>query len=120
MISKYSTIKGTVLAGQNKGDETGARTANLALELAKGLKKGLYSCDVLLNKKNYDGLLFYGHNSLSKKNCLEIHILNFNKDIYGKKLEIIIKKFLRPPKKFKKIENLRKQIEHDINSTAKN
>ncbi|EKD43471.1 MAG: multifunctional FAD synthetase/riboflavin kinase/tRNA-specific 2-thiouridylase [uncultured bacterium] len=107
-------ITGTVLLGQNKGTLTGARTANLDTILAKDLNKGLYSCKVILDKNEYAGLLFFGHNSLSDKDCLEVHILNFDKDIYGKQINIVINKFLRPEIKFDNIDDLKKQIKKDL------
>ena len=109
-------ITGVVLSGQNKGEQTGARTANLDITLAKDLNKGLYSCDIFLNNKNYSGLLYYGYNSLSQQDCLEAHILNFKEDIYGQEIKIKIKKFIRPEIKFKNIEELKKQIKQDLSS----
>lgn len=109
-------ISGTVLPGQKRSDETGAATANLDLALAKNLPKGLYLCTVILNKKKYTGLLYYGHNSLSKKDCLEVHILNFSQDIYGQEIKVTTKKFIRPEKKFATAQELREQIKKDLDS----
>ena len=121
MINKNQTqtISGIVVMGQNKGPQTGAHTANLDLSLVKNLSRGLYSCSVELHDKTYLGLLYYGHNSLSQKDCLEVHILNFYQDIYGQKIEVAIKKFLRPEKKFNSIEELKKQIKKDLEMIKK-
>ena len=109
-------ITGLVLPGQNKGDQTGARTANLDIALAKDLDKGLYSCDIILNNQNYSGLLYYGYNSLSQQDCLEAHIFDFSSDIYGQEITVTTKKFIRPEIRFKNIEELKKQIKIDLSS----
>ena len=84
-LNKTKIISGIVLTGNNNGEKVGARTANLDIGLAKNLNKGLYSCKVDLNGVFYRGLLYYGINSLTNKDCLEIHILEFNEGLYGKK-----------------------------------
>jgi riboflavin kinase/FMN adenylyltransferase len=113
------TITGLVMSGQNKGGQTGARTANLNPILAKHFTKGLYACDIKWQNHQYKGLLFFGQNSLSKKDCLEVHILNFSQDLYGQEIEVTIKKFLRPEIRFKNIEDLKKQIKTDIKLASK-
>lgn len=83
-LNKTKIINGIVLAGSNQGEKTGARTANLDVNLAKDLSPGLYSCRVDLNGMSYRGLLYYGFNSLTNKDCLEIHILEFNGNLLAK------------------------------------
>ncbi len=107
-------IHGQVLPGQNLGGQTGAHTANLDLSLAKNLPKGLYSCIVKVQNKNYPGLLYYGYNSLKQKDCLEVHILNFSQDIYREEIIVTINKFLRPEIKFDNLKELKRQIKKDL------
>jgi len=118
-LSLQQTITGIVKAGQNKGKLTGLHTANLDVGLAGDLKKGLYTCNVIVAtgldlSSQKQGLIYYGHNSVSKKDCLEVHILNFNDDIYGKKITVKIKKHLRGEIKFDSIEELKKQLKDDL------
>jgi len=113
-LNKTKVISGTVLPGNNNGEKIGARTANLDISLAKDLPKGLYSCKVDLDGKFYRGLLYYGINSLTNKDCLEIHILEFNGDIYGKNITASTERYLRFPKKFKSVEKLSEQIKKDL------
>ncbi|MEK7089170.1 MAG: EamA family transporter [Patescibacteria group bacterium] len=116
-LNKTKIISGIVLTGNNNGEKTGARTANLDIDLAKDLNKGLYSCKVDLNGVFYRGLLYYGINSLTNKDCLEIHILEFNGDIYGKKITASTERYLRFPKKFKSVEKLSEQIKRDLSQS---
>jgi drug/metabolite transporter (DMT)-like permease len=116
-LNKTKIISGIVLAGNNNGEKVGARTANLDINLAKDLAKGLYSCKVDLDSIFYRGLLYYGFNSLTNKDCLEIHILEFNGDIYGKNITISTERYLRFPKKFKSVEKLSEQIKKDLSQS---
>ncbi len=113
-LNKTKVISGIVLPGNNNGEKTGARTANLDISLAKDLDKGLYSCKVDLDGTSYRGLMYYGINSLTNKDCLEIHILDFNGDIYGKNIRVTTERYLRFPKKFKTVEALSTQIKKDL------
>ncbi|MEI8174430.1 MAG: EamA family transporter [bacterium] len=113
-LNKTQVISGTVLTGSNNGTKVGARTANLDIGLAKNLAKGLYSCKVNLNDIYYRGLMYYGFNSLTNKDCLEVHILEFNGDLYGKNITVTTERYLRFPKKFKSVEKLSEQIKKDL------
>ena len=113
-LNKTTIINGIVLPGNNNGEKTGARTANLDVNLAKDLARGLYSCKVDLGGMSYRGLLYYGFNSLTNKDCLEVHILDFNGDLYGKNISVATERYLRFPKKFKSVEKLSEQIKKDL------
>lgn len=108
------TITGQVLPGLNQGKKIGAQTANLDIALAKKIPTGLYTAVVKIGKEKFSGLLYYGYNSLSHRDCLEVHILNFCQNIYGKKLTVTTQYFLRPAKKFKTKKALIAQIQKDL------
>ena len=55
-----------------------------------------------------------------KHPILEIHIFNFNEEIYGKKIKVSFIHFIRSEKKFESIEKLKDQIIKDINSVKNN
>ncbi|MFA5791553.1 MAG: EamA family transporter [Candidatus Paceibacterota bacterium] len=116
-LNKTNVISGIVLAGNNNGEKVGARTANLDINLAKNLSKGLYSCKVDLDGIFYRGLLYYGINSLTNKDCLEVHILEFNGDLYNKQITVNTERYLRFPKKFKSVEKLSEQIKKDLSQS---
>jgi len=113
-LNRPRTIRGVVKNGQNQGEKLGAATANLDISLAKNLPLGLYTADIKFDGKIFEGLLYYGYNSVSKKDCLEVHIFNFTENIYNKEIEVTTKTFLRLPKKFDDIEKLKKQIKRDL------
>ena len=113
-LNKTYTISGKVFPGHHNGDKTGARTANLDIILAKDLPKGLYSCKVEFNGNSYRGLMYYGINSLTNADCLEVHILEFNGNIYGENITVNTERYLRFPKKFKNVQELGAQIKKDL------
>ncbi|MSU74976.1 MAG: EamA/RhaT family transporter [Candidatus Magasanikbacteria bacterium] len=113
-LSRSRTIVGKVQTGHGQGDKIGARTANLDLALAKNLPKGLYTCAVIVDSKEYRGLLYYGINMLSNKDCLEVHLLNFSGDLYGKEIKVMTEQYVRFPKKFASIGELTKQVSKDL------
>jgi FAD synthase len=50
---------------------------------------------------------------------LEVHILDFQEDLYGKEISIDFVRFLRPEIKFSEIKELQKQIDNDIKEARK-
>ncbi len=113
-LVKSHHITGTVIEGKNKGKEVDMQTANLLTTRAGKLPKGLYTCAVTWEGHSYQGLLYYGYNSLSGEDCLETHILNFSGDIYGKNIKVKTDKYLRLPKKFKNIKDLMERTKKDL------
>lgn len=114
MLNRPRTITGMVEAGLGQGKNLGTKTANLNISLAKKLPKGLYTCEIIVEDKTYSGLLYYGYNSISQKDCLEVHMFDFDNDIYGQKITVTTGRYLRLPKKFKDPKNLMAQIQKDI------
>jgi len=113
-LVKPHKISGTVIKGLGQGEKTGMHTANLLLTHAKKLVKGLYTCQVKFENQTYEGLLYYGYNSLTKKDCLEVHLIGFSGDLYNKNITVITDKYLRLPKKFNNVELLKKRIQKDV------
>ena len=105
--------------GHNKGSSVGARTANLDLPLAGELPKGLYLAQVIFERNVCPGLLYYGYNILTKEDCLEVHLLDFNGDLYGKKITVTTERYVRPPKKFTSLEELAAGVKKDLELVKK-
>lgn len=113
-LNRPHVISGTVIMGDGQGSKIGTRTANLHTAHAGGLIKGIYTCSAQLPEGAFSGLLFYGYNSLAKKDTLEIHLLNYNGDLYNKQITVTTDKFLRLPKTFSSTEDLIDQIKKDL------
>ena len=115
MLGYNFSVSGEIVKGNQIGRTIGFATANI--QYPKDLIKlpfGVYSVDT-----NYGtGIANFGIRPTINGAfpVLEVHILNFDDDIYGKALNVSFKKMLRKEQKFKSLEDLKCQIQKDINS----
>lgn len=116
MLGHNFSIKGKIVEGQKLGRKLGFRTANLLYPAEiVDIPFGVYE----VNTKYGKGITNFGIRptvSNSQKAVAETHILNFDKNIYGETLEVEFIKMLRKEQKFNSIEELKQQIQQDINS----
>ena len=106
-------IKRRVTKGEGRGSKIGFPTANLKGTENLCLKEGVYA---VLVEGRYPGVANYGERPTfgGGKRVLEVHIPGFKGDLKGKTLKVEFLKFLREEKKFPSVEDLKKQIEKDI------
>lgn len=117
LLGRPYSIEGIVIHGDKVGRTLGMPTANLDLETYVLPPNGVYYVDVLYEGKLYPGALNIGYNptiNYSVKKRVEVYILDFNETIYGKKLEIFFRLYLRPEQQFKSKEALIAQLQKDI------
>tara|TARA_B100000965_G_scaffold217414_1_gene181988 strand:- start:264 stop:1157 length:894 start_codon:yes stop_codon:yes gene_type:complete len=123
-LGYYFSLSGKVIQGNQKGKLIGFPTANLEINDNLQIpKNGVYEVDVHLNGQDYKGIMNIGYKptvSQEKKLSLEVHILNFNSDIYDSYITVSFKSFIRDEKKFNDINELKQQISIDIESINKN
>lgn len=124
LMGRYYNITGTVSHGSKLGRTFGVRTANIELtEEYQMIKKGVYVVYVYVDKKKYLGVCNIGTNptvNTVDKMRLEVHILSFDEEIYGKEISIDIIYRIRDELYFDSIDKLIKQIEDDIKFTKDN
>lgn len=109
-------MEGNIIKGKQIGRQLGFPTINL--DYSKNFiipKSGVYFTIVVYNNKFYKGITNIGYNPTvkSKKLNIETHILNFNEDIYGKRIRLYFLNRLRDEKKFESLEELSLTIEKD-------
>jgi riboflavin kinase/FMN adenylyltransferase len=109
-------IRGTVVHGRKKGRELGFPTANLDTQSGL-LENGVYGTYVLVKGNEYWGIMNIGvkptfGSSLAKS--IEVHLLDFNDEIYDEKIECHILFKIREERRFSSIEGLKQQIKEDI------
>lgn len=120
MVTNFEiTFKGTVIHGDKYGTKIGFPTINIDRRnfnsLKEKIKFGIYSGEVLLNRKVYKAGIIIG--PIDKKGLpkLEAHLLNYKGNAYGKIVVFKLEKFLRKYKVFKTEQELINQIKQDIN-----
>lgn len=110
-------IEGRVIKGEQRGNQLGFHTANIPLKDHIRPAFGVYIAKVRIENEATcrNAVINIGKRPTFGKNSelMEVHLLDFNKDLYGKKLRVQLIKHLRPEKKFSGIEELREQIKKD-------
>jgi len=113
-LGYYFMLTGEVVKGKNLGEKIGYPTANLSIKETYKLlpKTGSYVVKAELENKTVYGMMNIGYNPTvkGKTQTIEIHFFNFNKDLYGKKIQIDVLKFLRDEQKFNSVEDLKSQL----------
>ena len=105
------------MPGRGAGRGIGFPTANID---ATGLQlppDGVYSARVRIGDKSFRGILNLGLRptvSHDAKRVLEVHLFDFDGDLYGMDLEVEFLRYVRPEKKFASVDELRAQIARDI------
>lgn len=110
--------KGIVLKGSKLGRKIGFPTLNLdPTILPKELREGVYATWILFKEKTYPSALYLGPRLVlgDKKRVLEIYVIGFDQDLYGKTIAFQIKDFIRPVRNFSSLPALKKQLGKDVN-----
>jgi len=116
------TIKGRVMQGQQLARTFGAPTANIKITKYNTPLHGVYAVSVKTAAGEYlEGVANIGKRPTVSgvKPVLEVHIFDFSGDIYGQKLLVEFKQFLRAEQKFADLDQLKQAILNDI-EVAKN
>jgi len=118
MLGYNYFLEETVVEGKKLGRQLGFKTANLIYpDDLVNIGRGVYKVKVEHNGYAYDGIANYGLRptvETAEKSALEVHILDFDQDIYGEKIKVTFLKKIREEKKFNSLEELKLQINKDI------
>ena len=111
-------IKSEILHGRKLGRTIGIPTINMILPPDKLLPpNGVYVTEVLVGGKTYMGVTNIGCKptvSDEKIVGVETYIDDFTQDVYGEKIVVSFIQFIRPEQKFDSVEELRRQMQLDI------
>jgi len=123
LLGRPVSVLGTVKRGTALGRILGFPTANINPHHEVIPPEGVYAVRIILGKDKLKGACYIGKrptlNLPDKKTGVEVYILNFNKNIYGKYLEIQFVKKIRRDKRFPSLSALKSQIQKDIISARK-
>ena len=117
LLGRFWEIEGIIKRGERRGRKIGFPTCNLDLKNYITPKPGVYSSKVIVDKKiKKKGIVNIGYRPTFGKNrlMLEVHIFGLKKNLYDKRIKVMLIKFIRKEKKFKNIVQLKKQIKKDI------
>lgn len=123
MLGRPYQIRGTVTPGRNRGGRLlGCPTANIKLTDELCPKTGVYAVTVEVNgqadKKIYDGVANIGYSPTfeDRQFTVEVHILGFSGDLYGRPIRVNFHERIRHEKRFSSIDALSVQIKEDISA----
>jgi riboflavin kinase/FMN adenylyltransferase len=111
-------IFGTVVHGLGKGAQFGFPTVNIELiDKELQIDNGVYAVTVSVNNQWYNGMLYVGTRPTLNlhERSIEIHILDFNEDIYHQQIIFQILHKIRDEMKFSSTEELILQLHQDRN-----
>ena len=116
MLGYEWTMEGEVIHGDKRAREMNFSTANMLPHHQIYPMKGVYAVNIVINQNKFNGIANFGERPTvdGNKLLLEVHIFNFNEDIYGKHLTVEFLTFIRGEKKFDNFSLLVEQIKKDI------
>lgn len=118
MLGYRFFLKGVVIHGLENGRKIGFPTANMECDEHIVLPKtGVYQTMTRIGNEYYRSMTNIGnHPTVSEleKEIIETHLIDFSKDIYGKEIEVIFLKYLRPQTKFMDLKELKNQLHIDL------
>jgi riboflavin kinase/FMN adenylyltransferase len=111
------SLHGRVVPGARRGVKLGFPTANLDIDLEQALPAdGVYISQARIDDQAYSSVTNIGKRPTfgSNERMVEVYLLDYHSDLYGRELEIDIIERLRGEKKFDTTQKLKKQIAQDV------
>mgnify|MGYP001444697340 FL=1 len=114
---------GIVVEGKRLGRELGFPTLNIEVNNEHKIlpKDGVYAVKVQIQGQHFKGMMNIGQNPTVQNNTeqekkLEVHIFDFDKEVYGAEVKVFFQKFVRDEKTFSNLEELKSQLIQDEKS----
>ena len=122
-LGREFSLIGTVIEGKKLGRSLGFPTANLLLDQDTFIPNfGVYAGTINIDNEIFNAIVNIGINPTVDNQStvkIEAHIFDFSSDIYDKKVELSLNKFIRNEIKFNNIDELKIQIAEDIKTAKK-
>lgn len=119
LLGRPYSLEGVVQEGHQLGRTIGFPTANIIYPEKKiQIPFGVYSVSVEIDGENLNGILNFGIKptvGVDNLPLLEVHIFNFNMNVYNKPIKINLLKWIGEERKFSSLDELKLQIEKDLN-----
>ena len=117
MLGRNYQVRGIVVTGRDRGGKLlGIPTANINLHDELCPKTGIYAVTVECHGVQHNGVANIGYSPTFEEHefTVEVHLLDFNADIYDEKIRVDFIQRIRDEKKFSNISDLIEQIKEDI------
>ncbi|MFC2013703.1 bifunctional riboflavin kinase/FAD synthetase [Chloroflexota bacterium] len=117
LVGRPFSLHGRVISGVGRGIKLGFPTANLGINHRQALPaEGVYATWAYIDDKAYQSMTNIGKRPTfgGIEHTIEVYVLDYHDDLYGRELKIDIIERLRSEKKFDTEEELKKQIAEDI------
>ena len=121
MLGWWWRVAGTVTGGAKRGTGLGFPTANIALAPGTALAHGIYAVRVHLDGTWHPAAAYLGTRPTFDDGApvLEVFLLDFDGDLYGRKIEVEFIDFIRPDLRFAGAEALKAQMAQDCDAARK-
>ena len=108
-------VRGLVRHGDKRGRFLGFPTANIALDASNRLRHGIYAVTLTVDGETHDGVASFGRRPTFDNGAplLEVFIFDFEREIYGRGVEVAFHGFIRGEEKFDSVEELVEQMHRD-------
>ena len=110
-------LHGRVVIGAGRGVALGFPTANLDIVLEQALPaNGVYACWTYIDGQAYQSMTNIGQNPTfgDRKRAIEVYVVDYHGDLYGRELKLDIMERLRDEKKFSTVAELKEQMAEDV------
>ena len=117
LLGRPYSMKGSVEKGRQLGAELGFPTCNLNPARRQLPILGVFACQVKLRNSYHQAAVNIGYRPTVTEEglpMLEAHILDFDEDLYGQKIEVIFRQKIRGELKFTGLDALKKQLATDV------
>ena len=121
LLGRPYIYSGKVVYGNQLGRTINVPTANLWIPKQKLSISGVYAVTCMHQGSNYKGIANMGVRPTvgGEQPVLEVHLFDFNQDIYGQRIDVEFKFKIRDEKKFESLDFLKEQIQKDISLAKK-
>ncbi len=114
-LGRNYSLSGRVIAGRRLGRDLGVPTANIAPEPTNRLAHGIYAVIARLDGRAYPAVASFGTRPTVDNGppLLEVHLLDFDGDLYGREMEVEFIERIRDEKKFDSLDALMAEMNRD-------
>ena len=115
-LGRFPGALGEVVHGDARGRTLGFPTANIAVQPGALPPTGVYAVEAVIDGETFAAVANLGCRPTfdGSSPSLEVHLLDFDSDLYGRELEVTFRQMLREERKFSGPDELREQIERDV------